>query len=135
MGYTNLQRMLVSLRNASVSKKVYVVVNATTLNIRILTLLYDRGFIGGYSCYSTYKVRVFLKYLKSNGLLEHISVPNRQSKFYIRSYKWLRRNVNNMFRLHFLMVLSTKKGVITVEELFRRRLCVGGVVLFYIRYI
>jgi ribosomal protein S8 len=131
MKFKRLIANLVVLRNASKANKISTVLYKNSLTLNILLFFYNEGYITGFQFLGLYKVRVYLKYFKDKGLLSGIQFPKKINRFC--SYLWLKRNYRAV-TTHFLMVLTTSKGVLTASNIIHNKLNVGGLVLFFISY-
>lgn len=125
---------IVSLRNSSLAKKVFVDISINHFILKILDNLYLNGFIIGYQFISKYKIRVFLKYKEQNGLLDKlILVKSSKSGNYVShsklSYLYTRGNALG----DSYLLLSTAKGLVSYGDYCFYNLRVGGLMLLEIK--
>lgn len=106
---------LTRIRNASGARHKYVDVNRSGMNLAIIELLKDRGYIAHYLLHDTLPmIRVFLKYLKSTHQpvirgIKRISTPG------LRCYVGYRR-IPKVFSGLGLAILSTSLGVVAGDQ-------------------
>ena len=122
--------LLTRIRNANAARHDSVDVPAAKLNMEILRILKDEGFIKNYELVKDAKfptARITLKYgpkqEKVIGNLKRVSKPG------LRVYA-KRDKVPRVLRGLGVAVISTSKGVMT--DLDARRLGIGGEVLCYV---
>lgn len=122
--------LLTRIRNANAARHDYVDVPAAKLNMEILRILKDEGFIRNYELVKDAKfptARITLKYgpkqEKVIGNLKRVSKPG------LRVYA-KRDKVPRVLRGLGVAVISTSKGVMTDRD--ARRLGIGGEVLCYV---
>ncbi len=122
--------LLTRIRNANLANHETVEVPASRLNIEILRILRDEGFIRGYQLLEDCKfptARIQLKYgPKRERILTNLK---RVSKPGLRVYA-KRDKVPRVLRGLGIAILSTSKGVMTDRE--ARKLGIGGEVLCYV---
>jgi len=122
--------LLTRIRNANAARHDSVDVPAAKLNMEILRILKDEGFIKNYELVKDAKfptARITLKYgpkqEKVIGNLKRVSKPG------LRVYA-KRDKVPRVLRGLGVAVISTSKGVMTDRD--ARRLGIGGEVLCYV---
>ncbi len=122
--------LLTRIRNANAARHDQVDVPAAKLNMEILRILKDEGFIKNYELVKDAKfptARITLKYgpkqEKVIGNLKRVSKPG------LRVYA-KRDKVPRVLRGLGVAVISTSKGVMTDRD--ARRLGIGGEVLCYV---
>ena len=125
----SMYNMLTSLKNSQMSKKGFVEVEKTKFFEFILKVLWDEGYISGYtSTLDSKKLKIFLKYNKSGSpalsSIQFLSKPGRRL-FYTSKQIW-KLESSQMF-----ILFSTNKGVKTILEC--KRLKIGGEPLFLIK--
>jgi ribosomal protein S8 len=125
---------VVSLRNASMARKMFVDVNLSGFVVSVLDKLYESGFIIGYHRVTLYRVRVFLKYAEGRGLLDNLHVfGSLVKKMYVTHKKLLylfkKSNVVN----DSFILLSTSKGLFFFDEYCQRNINHGGLLLLRIK--
>jgi small subunit ribosomal protein S8 len=120
----NLSLAFSIIKNGSISFKSYIHVPTTKLNLQMINLLYNDGFIRGFH-FNEKRIKVFLKYntyLKP--ALKNIKIISTPGKKVIVSHKLLtciRKNSG-------FFIINTNKGLLTLEEaLFKYK--IGGEVL------
>ena len=122
--------LLTRVRNANSAKHDTVVVPASKLNMEIVRILQEEGFIKGYDMLKDSKfpmARIVLKYGPKQEKI--ISNLKRVSKPGLRVYA-KRDKVPRVLRGLGVAIISTSKGVMTDRE--ARKLGIGGEVLCYI---
>ncbi|MFQ3548518.1 MAG: 30S ribosomal protein S8 [Armatimonadota bacterium] len=122
--------LLTRVRNANSAKHETVVVPASKLNMEIVRILQDEGFIKGYDMLKDSKfpmAKIVLKYGPKQEKI--ISNLKRVSKPGLRVYA-KRDKVPRVLRGLGVAIISTSKGVMTDRE--ARKLGIGGEVLCYI---
>jgi ribosomal protein S8 len=118
---------LIAIKNASLASKLYVNIYKNSLTLRVLVFLYRNGYVLGFQYITPYKIRVFLKYFKHKGLLSDIVFPSLRMRFcsYLKLVSLYRKS-----SFSYLTIISTPKGLYTIDYIIRHRLNVGGLVLF-----
>lgn len=122
--------LLTRIRNANLANHDTVEVPASKLNIEILRILRDEGFIKGFELLKDAKfptARIELKYGPKREKV--ITNLKRVSKPGLRVYA-KRDKIPRVLRGLGIAILSTSKGVMTDRE--ARKLGVGGEVLCYV---
>mgnify|MGYP002787170148 CR=1 FL=1 len=120
---------LINMKNASKAKHAFVDVYYNNLLIKIINILYLKGYILGF-VYNNFKtIRVYLKYFKDKGLLNGLHFYRNKFSFSYKSILYLRKfyKYENIFYL-----ISTSKGLLTLEDVFFYNLNIGGILYFYI---
>ena len=120
---------LITLRNASMGKKIFVDVYYNNLFIFFLNFFYRKGYILGYVYNNYKKVRVFLKYYKDKGLLQGLVFSVNKPVFSYKALKYIRYHYK--YEKHLYM-FSTIKGFLTLDEIFLNNYTIGGVLYFCI---
>jgi small subunit ribosomal protein S8 len=122
--------LLTRIRNANAARHEHVDVPAAKLNMEIIRILKDEGFIKNYELVKDAKfptARITLKYgpkqEKVIGNLKRVSKPG------LRIYA-KRDKIPRVLRGLGVAVISTSKGVMTDRD--ARRLGIGGEVLCYV---
>ncbi len=120
--------LLTRMRNAKEAQHRYVDVFMNTMNVEILKVLVDKGFIEAFLPNDTQrKVRVFLKY--SEGRKPLIQGLKRISKPSLRRYVSYKK-IPILFKGLGVAILSTPQGICDGET--ARKMRVGGELLCYI---
>ena len=122
--------LLTRIRNANRAKHESVEVPASKLNVEIVKILHNEGFIKSYAKLSDAKfptLKIELKY----GPKQEFVITNlkRVSKPGLRIYA-KRDRVPRVLRGLGIAIISTSKGVMTDRE--ARKLGIGGEVLCYV---
>jgi small subunit ribosomal protein S8 len=122
--------LLTRVRNANSAKHDNVEVPASNLNVEILRILREEGFIKNYELLRDRKfptAKIALKYGPKQEMI--ISNLKRVSKPGLRVYA-KRDKVPRVLRGLGVAIISTSKGVMTDRE--ARKLGIGGEVLCYV---
>ena len=122
--------LLTRIRNANSAKHDFVEVPASKLNMEIVRILREEGFIKNFEPVRDAKfatAKIVLKYGPKQEKI--ISNLKRVSKPGIRVYA-KRDKVPRVLRGHGVAVISTSRGVMTDRE--ARKLGVGGEVLCFV---
>jgi len=123
------KNVVVNLKNSQISKRNFIFQPKTKLNIAILNILWNEGFILGYRIYHlNFKfLKVFLKYRKNKPAINSIKLVSKPGR---RTYY----KVCQLWKLDskkILLVLSTSQGLMTAHECKKSR--IGGQPLFMIK--
>jgi ribosomal protein S8 len=112
--------MLTKIKNAQLSKKLFVVEEKIKNCEKCLKLLWKNGFILGYKNING-KLIVFLKYISSKPAINFFRIPRKQNKKIYLSVKqlWKLRMNNNT-----LCVIATSKGLKSLKECKKEK--IGG---------
>ena len=122
--------LLTRVRNANAASHVYVEVPASKLNMEIVRILRDEGFVKSYEILKDRKfpaARLTLKYGAKREKI--ISNLRRVSKPGLRVYA-KHDKVPRVLRGLGVAIISTSKGVMTDRE--ARKIGIGGEVLCYV---
>lgn len=84
-------------------KKLSVIVLKTKMNINLLELLYQEGYISGFNVGERF-IKINLKYNSGRSILQKLSVISKRSKRIYFSSKKLAYSKNNY-------IISTNKGI------------------------
>lgn len=122
--------LLTRVRNANMANHDYVEVPASRMNVEILRILRDEGFVKGFELLKDRQfptAKISLKYgPKQERILSNLK---RVSKPGLRVYA-KRDKVPRVLRGLGVAIISTSKGVMTDRE--ARKLGIGGEVLCYV---
>ena len=122
----SIYRAIINLKNGQNSKKSFIYVSSNSINISLLNILWEEGFINGFSSKNK-KFKVFLKYNNSNSLISYVRFFSKPSmNVYITS--------NMLWKLNDklgVFVLSTDKGLLSLKECKRSNL--GGILCFFLK--
>lgn len=122
--------MLANIKNGYLSKIDKVYVPYSEINLKILSLLYKDGFIGGYyfnNCTGKKDIVVILKYYR-NIYLYNYQVYSKPGRRLYYSVEKLRK----YFDSKDFVMLSTVNGLLWHKDALR--LNIGGLVLFMFRF-
>lgn len=122
-----LADLLSSIRVGILARKLIISGPVNKLSIRILSILLELGYIGGFSVdKKNYKVYIFLKYSNRKSAIRQIYIINRPSKpVYIKKKSLFGAYLNNFNIQNGFMLISTSRGVVTDVE--AHLLGIGGV--------
>lgn len=126
----SVYNMVSTLKNGQISRKKSVLIKKTKLCESILKILWDEGYISGYSDSLEYPgvYSVFLKYTKiGSPAIKAINAFSRPGKriYYSKKQVW------KLESSHLFIIFSTNLGVRTLLEC--KKLNVGGEPLFIIK--
>lgn len=120
-----LSRLVSKLQNAQLAHHSSVCFPEIRFCIKILDLLWDEGFIGGYTKLHTGYIRIFLLYEEGVPLLKRLSVISRSTRrCYISCGQLTRFSL-----LSGSLIVSTTEGIMTSSSAIKKGL--GGEVLVY----
>lgn len=115
-----------TLKNGQNSNKSSVLCSLNNVNISLLNVLWEEGFINGYFLNSS-SIKVVLKYNKSKSLIKFVKFFSKPSQkvFISSSMIW---KLNDKLGIY---VLSTNKGLLTSKKCKKYKL--GGLLMFFIK--
>ena len=118
----NFWNLIACLKNGSLAKKASITHVNKKLNKKLLTILWDKGYIAGYQLNKKTTIKVFLKYTTNTRKpafkkIYTISKPGKRI-YYSAAQLW-KMNSTNSF-----LILSTNKGLKSIDEC--RKLKIGG---------
>ena len=129
--------MLTRIRNATLARHSFVVIPYSTLNINILTVLLNEGYIKSFEIQTLVNsqkiIKTFLKYkgwwIKKPlfSILKRVSKPGQRI---FSGYKELPKKISVLKYKQGTAILSTSIGVISHSK--AKKLKVGGEILCYI---
>ncbi len=121
-----LIKMLIALKNASLAKQKFVLVQNTPLVLNCLAVLYREGLILSYSYNSAdSQILVKLRFFEGQCLTTNIHIMSKVSHIKFLNFRQVcRMNLGN--RVAFFL---TSNGIQTLEECKANK--VGGVLAFY----
>ena len=124
----NLYNLFSNIKNGIASKKRYILHDKKNICIGILNVLWDEGFINGYTINEHYcnKLEIYLKYIKNEPcikIIKAISKPSR--RIYINKEKIWKLDSSVC-----LFILSTSKGVLSLSQC--KKLNIGGELICYV---
>lgn len=120
-----LSRLVSQLRNAQLAHHTTITFPEIGFCLKILDLLWDEGFIGGYTKLNNGFIKIILLYEDGLPLLKRLLVISRPTK---RSYV----SCGQLTRFSLLsgsLIVSTTQGIMTSSTAVSRGL--GGEVLVY----
>jgi len=123
---SQIHQVLINIKNGHISKKAFIEIFLNNLNISLLNVLWEEGFIQGYVKKKN-TLKIILKYNDSNFLINYIKfISKPSSKIFISSKMlWKLNEKLGIF------VLSTDKGLMTLKKC--KKLNLGGFLLFFIK--
>lgn len=136
MTHDLISDMLTCIRNASAVKHIFTYIKYTKLNLNILLILINEGYIKNYSFEKInrdLKIKIFLKYkgwwLKKSyfSIIKRISKPGKRI---FTKYKDLKKNIPTFKYSQGIAIISTSSGLMT--HLKALKLKKGGEILCYI---
>lgn len=117
---------MTNLKNGQNSKKSFIFVSSNNINIPLLNILWEEGFIKGFSSKNK-KIKVFLKYNNTNPTISFVRFFSKPSmNIYITN--------NMLWKLNDklgIFVLSTNKGLLSLKECKKYNL--GGILFFFLK--
>ncbi len=120
-----LSRLVSKLRNAQLSHHSSVYFPEISFCLKVLDLLWDEGFIGGYTKLHNGFIEIILLYEEGVPLLKRLLVISRPTKRCYASCGQL----SNFSLLSGSLIVSTTQGIMTSTTAIRRGL--GGEILVY----
>jgi small subunit ribosomal protein S8 len=115
---------LISLKNASFSKKEELNVPYSEYILQIIKNLYNDGFIQSFKIIDN-NVYIVLRYFFNKSILKGLKLVSTPSKSRYLSFKALTK----LSTKKFVLYVSTNKGILTLSQC--KKLKIGGVALFY----
>ena len=116
---------LISLKNASLFRKEYLILKYSKNILDILHGLYDEGFVQSYKIVDG-KIFILLRYFFNKPVLKNIKLISTQSKMRNFSLKLL----SKLSKKKTVIFFSTSKGIMTLSKC--KKLNLGGLALFFI---
>lgn len=130
----HLANLLSNIQSGITVRHKIVNVKRTKLNLEVLKLLYDAGFINGYSV-SSDKPRnlcVFLKYNGNDPVLKKLRVISLPTRRVYVNYNTI---IKRLSRIGLFVISTSKYGLICSDKYFtndEKLLNIGGELLFQI---
>lgn len=121
--------VLTKIRNAQAARLPNVKLSFSGMDFTILEILAARGYLASVEKKGRNPKRVIdvaLKYVDGRGVIRGVRFVSVPSRRITRGYRELRPTLQG----YGVAVLSTPKGIMTVEEAKKQKL--GGVILFEI---
>lgn len=133
MGSSNflISNFLSILKFASLKKLLFVYAPSSKLIIAISALIYDLGFIRGFTSVNSFYLKVYFKSFYASPALRScfaLSTPSRRCYFHHKSLYGAR--VNNFVSTNSFLIVSTACGLLTDVECSVYKM--GGEPLFYV---
>jgi len=116
----SLYDMISNIKNGQLSKRNFVIQKRKKICENILKIMWDEGFIKGYTLYQMDKLQIFLKYNKSKPVIQAIRSVSKPSKKIYYSIKQIWKIDSNKC----FMIISTNKGLKSIIEC--KKLKIGG---------
>jgi small subunit ribosomal protein S8 len=124
-----LANLISSIRVGILGRKSTVTARNTRLNISILNLLLNLGYIRGFRIdKNNYKIEIFLKYIQYKSAIRQLYIMSRPAKpLYLKKKNIFLSSLNNANIQNGFLILSTTRGILTDVEAYL--LGIGGVPL------
>lgn len=125
----SLWNLVAAIKNGSIAKKQTIVHYNKKINVQVLNVLWENGYILGYrkNPDNPLKLNIFLKHdQKTSGIKNIKSISKPGNRIYC--------SLSNLWKIHStnsLVIISTNLGIKSLDEC--RRLKVGGEPLILIR--
>lgn len=124
-------QILISLKNAALSKKSFIKITINKKNIPLVKLLYNKGLIQSISIVQNDEKNscnvfmvLYLRYFYNNSLLERIKIISSPTKKKILQL----RDITRLSEVNNILFFSTVLGLKTLSECKKDK--IGGIVLF-----
>jgi len=122
-----LYSLLIALKNGMTYERSLVVVPYSSMNFKILSILYKEGFIGNFFRPSNCSDRLHVVIRPPLGeFFKHLKFFSRNSTLSRRSY----RELLPLLKSTRFGLITTSRGVISIREAYKYK--VGGQILFTI---
>ena len=109
----HLEKMFVAIKNGQLARKKFITVLKQKTCENVLMLMWDEGYILGYSTENSFKLRIFLKYENvGRPAINAINIISKASK---RNYLTLKQ-VWKLNSGKTLLILSTNQGFKSARE-------------------
>lgn len=126
-----LAQMISNIKVGLLSRSKFVVCKRTKLILECLNVIYELGFISGFSILNKNLVIIYLKYVNNKPAINFISFSSVKQKSYLKKKNFSVFALNKNFNFNFTyLICSTSRGVLTSPELVLKNL--GGLFLFKI---
>ena len=113
-----LYNLISKIKNGQIVRKAFIFHENVKTCRRLLDILWDEGFILGYTSLSdSNKLKIYLKYKDGNPVINNIKVISKPS---LRVYY----SVRQLSRIEAFLILTTSKGLKTILECKRKN--IGG---------
>ena len=118
-------KFITQFRNASMAYHKSITFKNIGFCVKILDILWERGFIRGYTFVNFSKVKVLLAYNEGAPLLKRLVVISKNTKpFYVSVLE-----LSKLSKLHGILIVSNIKGIMSADNSIK--LGYGGKVLAY----
>ena len=129
---TNLIKLLLHLKNASLVKKETVTIKCGVSGLELLKLLYEEGFIQSYNVDSDsylknekqFNIKIFLRYFYNKPIFNNLKIISTPSYSKYLTFK----DISKIQDKKNVLFLSTNKGFLTGLECKKNK--IGGTLLF-----
>ena len=125
---TKLINFLIKLKNASLSKKEYVVFEFNTFHYTFVKILYEEGYLQSFSvdldASGKRVITVTIRYYYNKPVFKYLKILSKPShQIYMKI-----SDISKIVDRRFVFFFSTNKGILT--NLSCKKLNVGGKLLF-----
>lgn len=121
----SLYNLLTQIKNAQLNKTVFIFYKKTNNCKIMLNILWENGFILGYSLINFNEYKVFLKYYNNKPSINSIiKLPCNQKKNLCVKQLWKIKNRN------IILIITTNQGIKILLECIK--LNIGGEAIFLI---
>lgn len=124
--------MISSIKNASASKLSCVKCKKNNFSLKCLSILYQLGYIRGFTLIGKYHVLIYLRYTTRGwSSIRQLSMISKSNKNICSSYRVLKgASINNFVYSNSFIICSTSLGLFTdTESIILKR---GGELSVYI---
>lgn len=115
-----LVNMFANIQNAQMANKKFIFQNRKKICESFLNILWNEGFISGYTVERKNKLKIFLKYKDNKPVIKKIK---NLSKSKLRIY-YSNTQIWKLETSKFFLIFSTSKGLKTIAEC--KKLNLGG---------
>lgn len=131
---TNLIKLLLQLKNASLIKKEVISLKCNISGIELLKLLYKEGFIQSFNIDSTtqlkhekqFNITIFLRYFYNKPIFHNLKIVSTPSYSKYLTFK----DLSKIQDKKNVLFLSTNKGFLTGLDCKKNK--IGGTLLFIV---
>lgn len=112
-----VSNLLSILKFGSLKKHTYAYAPNSMLNLHILGVIYDLGFIRGFTAVSKFYLKIYFKSYYSGPVLRScfcLSTPSR--RWYFSCTALYGARTNNFVSTNSFLIISTSKGLLTDVE-------------------
>lgn len=116
-----LYNLFAILKQGQMSRRSFIIIKKKKICERFLKILWDEGFILGYTvCVKSNQIKIFLKYKKNKPVINSIKLISKPGQRIYYSIKQLWK----LNTIHLFIVFSTTKGLKSLIEC--KKLKIGG---------